>query len=171
MAMASVLVYLLVVAVPGWFLVSGIRLSDVSWARLGWVLVLGLIATQLFGTALGALLPSSRASGYVALLVLGLTAISGIFYPIAALPGWVQTVAQIFPLYWLGLGMRSAVLPHSAAALEIASAWRLAEIAIVLGWWAFASLVIAPPVLRRMARRESGTRLAEPQPKSQPPAA
>ena len=24
-----------------------------------------------------------------------------------ALPAWVQTLAQILPLYWLGLGMRS----------------------------------------------------------------
>ncbi len=168
MATASVCVYLVLVAVPGWFLVSGLRLGDVSWVRFGWVLILGLVATQLLGAALGALLPSSRASGYVALLVLGLTAISGIFYPITALPGWVQTLAQIFPLYWLGLGMRSAVLPDSAAVLEIAGSWRLAETAAVLGGWAVAGLVIAPLVLRRMARRESGTRLAEPQPKSLP---
>ncbi len=162
MATASVLVYLVVVAVPGWFLVGGRRLGDVSWARLVWVLVLGLVATQLLGAALGAVLPSARAAGYVALLVLGLTAISGIFYPITALPDWVQTLAQIFPLYWLGLGMRSAVLPDSAALLEIDGSWRLAETATVLGVWAVVGLVVAPLVLRRMAWRGSGTRIAEP---------
>lgn len=160
-ASGSVVVYLVVVAVPGWFLVGGLRLGDVSWARLGGVLLVGLVATQLLGATVGALLPSSRASGYVALLVLGLTAISGIFYPVTALPGWVQAVAQVFPLYWLGLGMRSAVLPDAAAAFEIAGSWRFPETAAVLGAWALASLVVAPLVLRRMARRAPGTRLAE----------
>ena len=31
----------------------------------------------------------------------------------------------------------------------------------LLGAWALASLIIAPPVLQRMARRESGSRVAE----------
>jgi ABC-2 type transport system permease protein len=30
-----------------------------------------------------------------------------------------------------------------------------------LGAWALAGLIIAPPVLQRMARRESGSRVAE----------
>ena len=51
--------------------------------------------------------------------VMVLTGISGIFYPIQSLWGWLQVVAQVFPMYWLGLGMRSAFLPDSAAALEI----------------------------------------------------
>lgn len=161
MASASVVAYLLLVAVPGWFLVGGFHLADVSWLRLGGVLLLGLVATQLLGASVGALLPSPRAAGYVALLVLGLAGISGIFYPITALPGWVQSVAQLFPLYWLGLGMRSAVLPDSAAVIEIDGAWRLAETAAALGVWALAGLVIAPLVLRRMARRAPGRRLTE----------
>ena len=88
-----------------------------------------------------------------------LTAISGIFYPIAALPGWLQGVAQAFPVYWLGLGIRSGLLPDAAAAVEISGSWRHLETALVLGAWAVAGLLIAPPVLRRMARRESGSAL------------
>jgi ABC-2 type transport system permease protein len=89
--------------------------------------------------------------------LIGLTAISGIFYPISALPGWVQGVAQVFPIYWLGLGIRSALLPDAAAALEISGSWRHLETAAVLGAWAVAGLLLAPAVLRRMARRESGS--------------
>lgn len=159
-ATASVLIYLMMVAVPGWFLVGGPAVGGISWTTLAWVLLLGLAATQPIGAVLGALLPSPRAAGYVALVILGLTGISGIFYPISALPGWLQAVAQVFPLYWLGLGMRAAVLPDSAALLEIAGSWRLSETASVLGAWALAGLVLAPLVLRRMARRESGSRLA-----------
>jgi ABC-2 type transport system permease protein len=86
-----------------------------------------------------------------------ITAISGIFYPIAALPGWLQGVAQAFPIYWLGLGVRSALLPDSAAVVEIAGSWRPLQTIGVLSLWALAGLVIASPVLRRMARRESGS--------------
>ncbi|HEX2176684.1 MAG TPA: hypothetical protein VHG70_12305 [Nocardioidaceae bacterium] len=43
--------------------------------------------------------------------VMVLAGISGIFYPIQQLWGWVQVLAQVFPMYWLGLGMRSAFFP------------------------------------------------------------
>lgn len=156
----SVLVYLVMIGVPGAFITGVPRLADVSWTRLAWVLILGLAATQLLGAALGALVPSPRGAGYVALPLLGLTAVSGIFYPITAMPGWLQQAAQAFPVYWLGLGMRSALLPSAAADVEIAGSWRTAQTAAVLGAWVLAGLVVAPLVLRRMAMRESGSRVA-----------
>jgi ABC-2 type transport system permease protein len=122
------------------------------------VLVLGLLATLPWGAIIGSLAKSpNSAFGLTMLPIMGLTAISGIFYPIAALPGWVQGVAQAFPIYWLGLGIRSALLPDAAAAVELSGSWRHLATAAVLGAWALAGLVIAPAVLRRMARRESGS--------------
>ena len=70
-------------------------------------------------------------------------------------------MGQAFPVYWLGLGMRSALLPDAAAAVEIGGSWRPLATAAVLGAWAVAGLVLAPVVLRRMAGRESGSRVAE----------
>ena len=96
----------------------------------------------------------------MALPLLGLVAVSGIFYPITAIPGWLQQTAQVFPAYWLGLGMRSALLPARAASVEIAGSWRTPQTAAVLAAWALAGLIIAPLVLERMARRESGSRVA-----------
>jgi ABC-type sugar transport system ATPase subunit len=92
--------------------------------------------------------------------IIGLIAISGIFYPITALPHWLQWIGQVFPVYWLGLGMRSALLPDPAA-VEIGGSWRHLETAGVLGAWAALGLLVAPLVLRRMARRESGSVVAE----------
>jgi ABC-2 type transport system permease protein len=89
--------------------------------------------------------------------VMAVTAISGIFYPSYALPGWVQGIAQVFPIYWLGLGMRSAFLPDAAVAAEIGDSWRRLETLAVLGVWAVVGLGVAPMVLGRMARRESGS--------------
>jgi ABC-2 type transport system permease protein len=157
----SVLIYLAMIGVPGAFITGGVHLADVSWARLAWVLILGMAGTQLLGAALGALVPSPRSAGYVSLPLLGLTAVSGIFYPVTAMPGLLQGIAQVFPVYWLGLGMRSALLPSSAASVEIAGSWRVPQTAAVLGAWVVAGLVIAPLVLRRMARRESGSRLVQ----------
>jgi DNA-binding XRE family transcriptional regulator len=66
-------------------------------------------------------------------------------------------LAQFFPVYWLGLGMRSALLPDALASVEIGQSWRQLETLGVLGAWAVAGLVLAPIILRRMARRESGS--------------
>ncbi|MET7396558.1 ABC transporter permease [Dactylosporangium sp. NPDC005572] len=158
---ATVLAYLAILLVPGMLVVDGFRLGDIAWPTLAWVLLLGLVATQSAGAILGALLRSSRGAGMLSVPILALIAISGIFYPVSALPRWLEWVAQAFPVYWLGLGMRSALLPDAAAAVEIGGTWRHLETAAVLGAWAVAGLVVAPLVLRRMARRESGSRVAE----------
>jgi ABC-2 type transport system permease protein len=91
--------------------------------------------------------------------VMVLAGISGIFYPVQQLWGWVQVVAQVFPMYWLGLGMRSAFLPDAAAAAEVGGSWRTAETVAVLGVWAVAGVLVTPYVLRRMARRQSGSQV------------
>jgi ABC-2 type transport system permease protein len=143
---------------PAFFFLDGIALNDASrWLTLAWVLVLGLVATMPLGAIVGSLFSSPRSMGVVMLPLMGLIAISGIFYPIGGFPGWLQGVAQAFPVYWLGLGMRSAMLPSDLAAVEIGASWRPFETLGVLGVWAVAGLVLAPMVLRRMARRESGS--------------
>ena len=172
MATASVLVYLVVVAVPGWFLVSGLRLGDVSWTRLGWVLVLGLVATQLLGAALGALLPSSRASGYVALAGSRPHRHLGHLLPDHRSPGLAADPRAALPALLAGTGYalgsaarqrgRARDRPAPGGSQKPRPFWAGGQSPV---------LVIAPLVLRRMARRESGTRLAEPQPESLPPAA
>ncbi|MFE3096439.1 ABC transporter permease [Streptomyces sp. NPDC059248] len=144
--------------VPGLLIVDGLVLGAAAWPTLGWVVVLGVLATLPVGAVLGSLISSSRAQGLVQLPVLGAVAISGIFHPVTALPDAVQWLARLTPVYWLGHGTRSALLPaEAAAAAEIGGSWRLWETAGVLGLWAVAGLALAPVVLRRMARRESGS--------------
>ena len=151
---------LLLILVPGTFLLDGLELGVGAWLTLGWVLVLGLVATMPLGAVFGSIFSNPRNGGLLALPVMGLIAVSGIFYPISALPAWLQTLAQVFPVYWLGLGMRSAMLPPELVAAEIGGSWRPLETAGVLGVWAIVGLAVAPMVLRRMARRESGSTVA-----------
>ncbi|MEV4756047.1 ABC transporter permease [Micromonospora sp. NPDC049559] len=147
--------------VPGLFVLDGLELGRPgTWLTLAWVLVLGLVATMPLGAIVGSLISNPRNMGLVMLPIMGLVAISGLFYPISNFPGWLQGLAQVFPMYWLGLGMRSALLPESLAAVEFGHSWRHLETFGVLAAWAVLGLLLAPAVLRRMARRESGSSVA-----------
>jgi ABC-2 type transport system permease protein len=130
------------------------------WLTLAWVLALGLLATLPVGAVLGSLFPSVRSASVMMFGNLALIGISGMFYPITLLPAWLQWVGQAFPLYWVGLGLRSALLPGNLAAVEIGHSWRHLATAGVLGAWAIAGLVLAPVLLRRVARRENGSSVA-----------
>ncbi len=152
----------IIIVVPSLLLFDGVMAGGAAgWLTVVWVLVLGLLATMPLGMIIGALVPSVQKVGTWGMLpVLVLAGISGIFFPIQQLWGWVQVIAQIFPMYWLGLGMRSAFLPDSAAAMEIAGSWRTPETVLVLAAWAVIGMVLTPIVLRRMSRRQSGSQVA-----------
>lgn len=152
---------MLIVLVPGVFLFQGLSPAEPGrWHMLLVVTGLGLIATLPWGAILGAALKTPRTvSSFGFIPIVAFSVISGFFVPLSVWPSWVQTVAQVFPFYWLGLGMRSALLPETAVVLEIAGSWRLWPMISVLVGWALIGLVIAPGILRRMARRESGARL------------
>lgn len=157
----SVTVQVLVVLLAGALLIGGMTPDTPgAWATVAWVLLLGLLASLPAGAILGAALDGARATFLLSMPLMALIAISGIFYPITALPAWLQVMGQVFPMYWAGLGMRSALLPPDAVQVEIGESWRHAETVAALGAWAVAGLLIAPVVLRRMARHESGSRMA-----------
>jgi ABC-2 type transport system permease protein len=154
------LIGIFILLVGGVLLFKGVAVSSVgAWLTIAWVLPLGLVATLPVGIVLGSLVTNTRLTPLVIFGLVGVLAISGVFYPITHLPVLLQGVGQVFPMYWLGLGMRSALLPHTLAAVEIGRSWRHWQTAGVLGAWAIAGVCTAPIVLRRMARRESGASL------------
>ena len=55
----------------------------------------------------------------------------------------------------------SGLLPDAAAANEIAGSWRTWETVGALSAWTLLGLAAAPFMLRRMARRESGSCVAD----------
>ena len=158
----SALPQFLVILVPSALLFDDVMPSGTGgWLTVAWVLVLGMLAALPIGMVLGSMVPNTQKVGTWGMLpVLVVTGISGIFVPVQALWGWVQTVAQVFPTYWIGLGMRSAFLPDAAASLELGGSWRTGQVALALTAWAVAGLLVTPVVLRRMARRQSGSQVA-----------
>jgi ABC-2 type transport system permease protein len=153
---------LLVILVPSFLLFDGVMERGAGgWLTVAWVVVLGLLATLPLGMILGSVVPSTqKVSTWGMLPIMVLTAVSGIFFPAQLLWGWVQAVAQVFPIYWIGLGMRSAFLPDAAAAIELGDSWRTGPTVLVLAAWAVFGLLVTPRVLRRMARRQSGSQVA-----------
>ena len=111
---------------------------------------------------IGALVPGVQKVGMWGMLpVMALAGISGIFYPVQALWGWVQVVAQVFPMYWLGLGMRSAFLPDSyASGGDRRLLAHLADRGGPRPRGRSSAPLVAPALLRRMARRQSGSTVA-----------
>ncbi|GAA2065296.1 ABC transporter permease [Streptomyces albiaxialis] len=131
-----------------------------GWLTLLWVTGLGLLAVVPLGAAIGAVLPNPReALALIMLPVMGLLFTSGAVFPITSLPVPVQQVASVFPLKWMAQGLRSALLPDAARTAEAAGSWELPMVALVLTAWAVLGFFLAIPLLRRAARRESGSRM------------
>ncbi|MCW7990444.1 multidrug ABC transporter permease [Streptomyces platensis subsp. clarensis] len=133
-----------------------------GWLTLLWVSALGLLAVVPLGAAIGAVLPNPReALALIMLPVMALLITSGAMFPLASLPAVVQKIASVFPLKWMAQGLRSALLPDAARAAEPAGSWELPTVALILTAWAILGFLLAVPLLRRAARRESGSRLTE----------
>jgi ABC-2 type transport system permease protein len=124
--------------------VYGIDLpSGGEWFTFVWVAVLGAAACTLLGIALSSLAKNGRtASAVVTPFALVLQFISGVFFLFSSLPSWMQTIAAVFPLKWMGQGLRSVFLPDALAASEPAGSWELGRVALVLGLWCVAGLLL-----------------------------
>jgi ABC-2 type transport system permease protein len=159
----SLLPTFVVILVPSMLLFDDLMQKGAAgWLTMAWVTVLGLLAALPIGIILGSVVPGVQKMGTWGFFpIMGLVGISGIFFPIQALWSWLQVVAQVFPIYWLGLGMRSAFLPDAAAVIEIGESWRTTQTVVMFAAWATLGLILAPRVLRRMANRQSGSVVQE----------
>lgn len=125
-----------------------------------WILLFGLLALAPIGAIAGSLLNNPKSSvGIMILPILLLVMTSGIFFPLEVLPTWIQTVAYVFPLYWIGAGVRAAIIPAESLESGLFGAANLPVAAGVLALWALIGFLVAQRVLRTMARRQSGSRV------------
>ncbi len=153
---------MVLVIVPSLVFIDG--LTDVpllGWLHFAGVVVFGLAALVPLGLLIGSLLRSTKGVFSVGITAIAaVMVVSGITQPITELSGWAQAIGQTLPVYWIGLGTRSALLPDAVAAVEIGGTWRIGTTFLVLGAWAAAVTVLAPLALRRTARRQSGSKVA-----------
>ncbi|MBB6118479.1 ABC transporter permease [Nocardiopsis algeriensis] len=149
--------------VPGLLLVDGFALRGaVEVFTLLWVCALSLLALAPIGAITGALMSNPRIAVSVSMMPgIALVLSSGVMIPLEIMPDWVQAAVKVFPVYWSGVGLQSALMPAEYAAAELGGAWQLTRAAGVLALWAVAGFAVAQRVLRRAARHTSGSRVQE----------
>ncbi len=141
----------------------GILFFDVSapatagrWLTFGWVGLLGITACTLCGIAFSSVARRGRsAPAVVTPVALVLQFISGVFFVYTDLPSWMQQIAALFPLKWMCQGMRSVFLPDAFAGREVAHQWELGRVALVLGAWVIAGLVLCVLTFRWTERDDA----------------
>jgi ABC-2 type transport system permease protein len=123
--------------------------SGSDWITFAWVTVLGSASCTLLGIAVSSLAKNGRsASAMVTPIALVLQFISGVFFLFSQVPVWMQTVASFFPLKWMAQGLRSVFLPDVLARQEAAGSWELGRVALVLGVWCAAGLLLCVATFR-----------------------
>jgi ABC-2 type transport system permease protein len=155
----GVLPMLILLLVPPAFFLEGLAPQGaVGWVVAVVLVVLGTLAMLPLGFIVGSLARKAvHVSTGAMMPIMGLAAISGILSPITVLWGWLQVVAQVFPMYWLGHALRWVFLPEEAAALELGGRWNLLGALAVIALWGAVGLALTPRILGRMAQRESGS--------------
>ncbi len=119
------------------------------WLTLAWVLAAGCATCSMLGIAVGVLVRSTRSAfATLNLPYLVLSFISGVYFVFSGLPAGLQQIAAIFPLKWICQGLRSAFLPDRLLVAEPAHSWEHGKIALVLGIWLVASLVVCVRTFR-----------------------
>jgi ABC-2 type transport system permease protein len=103
------------------------------------------------GFAFASVVITAREANAFVFLVRGLVMIfCGITYPIAVLPGWMQSVAQFLPQTYIIYGFREAML--NSANFE--TLWPVYQILLIFGaFW----LAVGFALFRRMERRARRT--------------
>lgn len=150
-AAETVLLLAVAVAFFGVSLPSGVE----AWLTLGWVSLLGITACTLCGIAFSSVARTGRsAPAVVTPVALVLQFTSGVFFVFTDLPAWMQQIAALFPLKWLCQGMRSVFLPETFASAEPAGDWELGRVALVLGAWCVAGLVLCLLTFRWTDKRD-----------------
>jgi ABC-2 type transport system permease protein len=129
--------------------------SAFKWFTFVWISILGLLCCTLLGIAFSSVPKNGRsAPALVTPIVLVLQFTSGVFFVFSQLPTWMQQLASLFPLKWLTQGMRSVFLPDSFTSQEVAGAWELPKVALVLVVWTVIGAVLALTTFKWQRRGE-----------------
>ncbi|QBD82372.1 ABC transporter permease [Ktedonosporobacter rubrisoli] len=119
-------------------------LSQANYLTAVFVLLLGSISFIGFGIAASVLplLYTERGSQMSFIVKAIILLVSGVYYPISALPGWMQPIARVSPATYVLDGLRAA-LQHNApiwSSTIWASTWPLlitGVVSIPVGLWIF----------------------------------
>jgi ABC-2 type transport system permease protein len=130
-----------VLVLIGW-LVFGVHLRLSAIPDIAVVLVISAASFATLGIALAAFIPNEDSAPAITnVTVLPLYFISGVFFPLTDAPGWMTTIAGIFPIRHLAEALLGAFDPTGAgpgidwAALAIVGAWGLGGLILALRYF------------------------------------
>ncbi|MCL2595523.1 MAG: ABC transporter permease [Promicromonosporaceae bacterium] len=114
------------------------------WLRFAWLVVLSLAVGTVGGIAFSGLMRSAKAANaFVPAVALILQFISGVFFlPFGEMPEVGQYIANVFPLRWMALGMRSIFWPEQFVVAETGESWQTGLTAIILVVWFVLALAV-----------------------------
>lgn len=80
--------------------ISGVHLSAVQWISTGltaWILASAVFTT--LGLMVGYMVPGENAAQITSLVIVLLSFLGGLFYPLSTMPDFMQTIAKFTPVY------------------------------------------------------------------------
>jgi ABC-2 type transport system permease protein len=125
-----------------------IFLGDINWLLLVGSVVLGMGCICVLGLALGGItfLTARHSIGINEGVAGVFYVMSGIIFPITALPAWAQSISKVLPItYWMD-SMRRALMPEAMAELSTAAAVDVTGLGSISDLYIMAYLAISAAV-------------------------
>ncbi len=132
----------LLVAVPciGVVLIAGVAAHGVSlpatrWAQLVVSMVLATIPFGIMGMVVGYLFDEESAQAGQTIILLGLSILGGLWFPLSIFPAALRDVAKVFPSYGLGAVGRAALVGQGPGWVPVIGlmGWTVA-LGVALAW-------------------------------------
>ncbi len=100
----------LVVLIAFGAIVFGINISTTAWAAVPIVLA-GALCFLVMGFTVGSLVSEPETADAVTNVITNpMMFLSGTFFPVSAMPGFVQSIARVLPLYYMANGLRDTIV-------------------------------------------------------------
>jgi ABC-2 type transport system permease protein len=134
----------------GLLLLCGVTLAHVHFTaaqmvKLLLTVILGVFPFASMGILLASLVPPNASIGFVNLIYLPMSFLSGLWFPLDGLPGWIQKMAPVWPTWHLGqLALHDVGVPMT---------WSVAAHVLWLAGFSIVCLLIAAQRFRASAMK------------------
>jgi ABC-2 type transport system permease protein len=116
-------------------IVFGVNISPTAWAAIP-IALAGALCFLVMGFTVGSLVSEPETADAVTNVITNpMMFLSGTFFPVSAMPGFVQAIAKVLPLYYMANGLRDTIVRNRGFGHV------LPDLAILLGVTAVLALV------------------------------
>lgn len=126
-------------------ILAGALLFNVAWGHAPAALAVMVVSFALAMSALGMMMAAlaktmAQANALGTVLVLSMSALGGAWWPLDIVPGWMQTVGRLSPIYWAMSGFHDIItrsLSLTAVLPEAIVLWGFTAVFLAVGIWRF----------------------------------